>query len=143
MSGNQDDDGPEIIYVPGAQNHYKYEHDVIVLDERLKNYPKAHEYIKSHELKHAKHGQPENRGVLDLIRLEFQTDVEHFFSRSEEIAEVREYFEEKSAPHSLRRSTSAKFAVADYLRGVWNIVLRPLSPAYRKLADSTGEESDS
>jgi hypothetical protein len=38
-------DEPEIRYVPGAHNHYKFGHDVIVLDEHLKDYPEAHDYI--------------------------------------------------------------------------------------------------
>lgn len=123
----------EIVYVPGAENHYKYDHDVIVLDERLKAYPKAHEYIKNHELEHARHGKPENRGFLELIRLELRTDIDHYFSDSDVLEEVHEYFEEKRERERLPPKTSLKFAFADLLRGVWDAAFRPLSWMCRRI----------
>ena len=126
----EQEEGPEIVYVPGAENHYKYEHDVIVLDERLKDYPEAHEYIKNHELEHAKQGA--NAGFFELLRLELRTDIDHYFSESEEIAEVREYFDSISGEQRLHPAASLKFTLTNTLRELWNVPLRPLSWMYRK-----------
>ncbi|QCW05245.1 hypothetical protein [Natrinema pallidum] len=125
-----DADGTEIVYVPGAENHYKYDHDVIVLDERLQAYPKAHEYIKNHELEHATHGGLETGGLLALLRLEWRTDLDHYFADDETIAEVREYFEERRERERIPPLTAAKHTVVDLLRGTWDLALRPLSWAY-------------
>lgn len=120
----------EIVYVPGAVNHYKYSHDVIVLDERLKDYPKAHEYIKKHELEHAKHGKPENRGLIDLLKFEFRNDLAYYFSDSEEVNEVRDYLEKTKSENRLSRFTSLKFSLADSIRSLWDAILGLIQPLY-------------
>lgn len=134
----ESDKETKIVYVPGAKNHYKYGYDVVVLDERLKDYPKAHKRIKNHELEHAKHDKPENRRFLDLIRLEFQTDLEHYLSNSNEMKEVREYFEERGESKTLQAATAMKFSFADLLREFWTAVFRPLGWAYRQAKSLRG-----
>lgn len=120
--GEDIEDGTRIIYVPGANNHYKYEHDVIVLDERLKDYPKALRRIKEHELEHAKHAKPENRGFFQLIELELRTDIYRYFTQDEAMEEIRRYFREREKEQPISRLTLIKLDVAYFIRNLWNLV---------------------
>jgi predicted SAM-dependent methyltransferase len=121
----------EIVYVPGAENHYKYEHDVVVLDERLKDYPKAHEHIKNHELEHAKHGKS-GGGFVALLRLEFQSDVDYHFGDSEAIEEVKDYLETERKQDRRHPAIAVKFSLVYFLRKLWDLALLGLSWVSRR-----------
>lgn len=112
----------EIYYIPGADNHYKFKHDVVVLDERLKNYPKAHEHIKSHELSHAK-----NNGLIHNLKIEFRSDMEFYFGSSEEVQGVRQYVKENSEDAPL------KFHIIGILRNIWVASIGPIGTVYQRI----------
>ncbi len=130
-----DPDDTEIVYAPGAQNHYKYAHDVIVLDERLKDYPRAHAYIKNHELEHARQGTLEDVPLAATLRLEFRTDCKHYFGDDETIAEVRAYFAEKRERDHISARAAVKLTAESLCREVWDLALRPLSWVYWRVRE--------
>lgn len=128
------DEEPEIIYVPGAQNHYKPGHNVVVLDARLKDFPLAHEEIKAHEIGHA---DPENCGLISHAVYEFKTDWHTYFGSGETAQELREYL---GTPPRNKRSTLAllQHGVADNFRVWWAAAMRAVAPLYRRFVSGGG-----
>lgn len=122
-----DDDQPEIYHVPGAWNHYKYNDDVVVLDANLEEYPKAREAIKEHEIRHR-----EARSTLDLLRHEFYSDVELYFSTDETAEEIREYYKTEHSGNEDGLLRRIGHGVVDYFRSIWCGVMSLLGPVYRR-----------
>lgn len=116
----------------GCSKPYDYDYNVVVLGGNLKDFPKAHEYVKKHELEHAEHGKPKNRRMIDFLRLEWKTDVDCYFSSREELEEVREYHESRSAS-GVSGFMELKVRCANVLRGGWNLILHPAGKVYLKL----------
>lgn len=112
----RDGDSPEIVYVPGAVNHYKYAHDVVVLDAELRAYPLAHEMILRHELDHA-----DCDGVLDHLALEVRTDWRRHFGTDPAIAQVREYYQERSGGEEIGVVTEFGRAAVNTARSLWSV----------------------
>lgn len=125
---SDEEPSPEIIYVPGAENHYKYEHNVIVLDSQLREYPDAHDLIKSHELAHA-----ECDSVFDHLRLELKTDIRHYFSTDRDLVEVRRYLQERDSEIEYSRSQRLGRALVNDLRYLWILPMILLGAIYRRL----------
>lgn len=114
---------PDVYYVPGAINHYKYDYDVIVLDEELKDYPKAHDLILRHEQRHA---TEEGSTFLGLLRHEFESDVEFYLGSGEAVEEARRYYRKRD-DGSLPVATRWKCDVANALRNLWTPLFRMAS----------------
>jgi|GEM_PF-2194615 len=125
---------PEVIYIPGAQNRYDYEENVVVLDSRLKDYPRAHDLIKEHEFGHV-----EAQSSLQLLLHELRADIRISFGRDSAVEEVREYFEatEPAEPLSLQRRIG--FEAVFFLRAVWLAVMSPLGSLWRSLRAIGGD----
>lgn len=119
----REDTTPPVYYVPGAENHYKYDYDVIVLDEELKNYPAAHDYILAHERHHA---TAEGRTFTGFVRHELQSDLDYYFGSGETLDEVREYYRERD-PGSLGARGRMKIEAGNALRSLWRPVFRAVS----------------
>lgn len=130
MSSSNDDteregltEGTEIVYVPGAVNRYDYSYDVIVLDRALKEYPKAHDAILEHELKHVQNSKGSDRWLVDLIRIEWREDLRHYLGNSEEASEIRDYYKMREAKYSSGWATSIETKVVHNIRPFWCIFL--------------------
>ena len=119
----------EIEYVENGgttMNFYNPHRDQVILDKNLLNYPNAHDYIKSHELKHQQIGF----NLKEQIKHDFKNDLFLYFSTSEEAKEVREYLF-KDPDHF------TKFHIHDLilnsLRVVWCGAMPTLGLIYRKI----------
>ena len=121
-----ENDRPEIYYVPGAWNHYKYNDDVVVLDSRLKDYPKAHENIKQHELGHS-----DARSTIDLLVHEFTSDLHLYCSTDETAQELREYLNEEHSGIEEGPLRRIGHTLVDYLRPLWSGIMSIVGPVYR------------
>lgn len=118
---------PEIIYIPGADNRYLLEYDVIVLDRNLKKYPYAHEYILKHELEHSEI----DNSLTHIALLEFSTDLKHFFSTEDTLREVRYYLKKEQSGFTLIEAFKHNTLIL--LRSSWNSILYPTGLLYRKI----------
>jgi len=126
-SSSEKNDGPLIVSYPGAVNHYDYDHDVVVLDSRLDEFPKAQEEIKTHEVEHA-----DARTTLEYLRHELQSDTRMHFSNDEEIEEVRRYYDEIEPEHTPSRLTLIGMRFVDLLRAIWTLLMSPVGSLYRE-----------
>lgn len=80
-----------------SENYYDSERETIVVDERLRQYPDAFQYILLHELKH--HAiYSSSSSFLECfflnLRHELSTDLELAFSNDESLKELRMYRKE-------------------------------------------------
>lgn len=114
-----DEEGPEVRYIPGTQNRYSYEDDVILLDENLKEYPRAHDEVLEHERQHAK---PECKTLLGFLRHEFRTDLRFYFDSDDQVEEVRRYYRNRSDSR-LDIRTHLVLSVGNLIRDLWRPVL--------------------
>lgn len=96
------------------ENFYDENRDVIVIDEKLREYPEALEMVLLHELKHAmienKFDSP-FRKFLEHSKHGLKTDIKFAFSNKECYSEFRKYNSEDEVPF---RSVAVSF-----LRSVW------------------------
>lgn len=122
-----DDNTPTVHYVPGAVNRYEPRENAVVLDERLKNYPKAHEHVLKHELSHA---NPENQSFTGFLAFEFYHDIESYFSDDDAIGEIREYYLDEA------EAGEEKYAVGNMIRGVWTPPMRLAGLIYLALKNT-------
>jgi len=119
----------DVIYVPGARNVYRPEFDVVILDEQLKEDPKAHDHILQHELEHAEqaHG---DAGIVEHAALEFRTDVFTYFGDDETAQQVREYLSTYDPPHKHTWRQDLLFFGAELVRSSWTCLMKPTSWLY-------------
>jgi hypothetical protein len=128
----------EVVYVPGAVNRYKYEFDVVVLDRELKAYPVAHDHILKHELLHAIHARPENRGLLQFVALELKNDLERYTGTHDEIEACRRYKRERGGESRMRWRDRRRNGIGNTARTWWCLGLAPFGTAYRALRGAVG-----
>lgn len=127
--------GTEIVYVPGAENHYKYDHDVVVLDARLRDYPEAHDVILEHELAHA-----ECDTVLDHALLEARTDFRRLFRTYEKYDAVETYFEERSSDQNHSAWNRFGRGLINAVRPWWTMIMSPIAVLYRAVVSSRNRD---
>ncbi|WP_135822974.1 hypothetical protein [Halostella litorea] len=125
----EQDADPEVYYLPGAENHYDYRYNVIVLDEELKEYPKAHDLILQHERGHATDAAKTFTG---LLRHEFANDLDYYFGTGEAVEEVHDYYRNRDSG-SLSMRTRAALAAGNVVRILWQPVLGSLALLRREL----------
>lgn len=124
-------DEPDVYYVDTAAsqvNYYDPVTNAIILDEKLKDYPLAHQYVLAHEMEH------HNNGLNPLPHLwhELKTDIRMAFSEAEAIEQFREY--EDAQSHELRDlPPMVSAAVTNMVRMWWQFLIFPTGIAYRKL----------
>jgi len=106
-------------------NFYNQYRDQVVLDEGLKDYPLAHEYIKEHELKHREIGFNPIQQALH----EFRHDLFMYCSDSEAAHEVRDYLFNDPSPHWKLR---AEDVFVTLVRGIWSIPMIYYWQYYKK-----------
>ncbi len=123
------DGDPDIYYIPGAWNQYDYNEHIIILDERLKDYPTAHDVILEHEKGHA-----DARTVRELAIHEWKSDVRQYFSTDPEIEAVREYYRETDHAYDIPALRLLGYGLFKSIRGVSRLALQSLGYLYRGVA---------
>lgn len=98
------------------------ENGIVFIDKNILNYPKAHEYVVEHELKHMRIGE----NLLGQIKHELRNDLFLHFSLSEEARQLREYIQEQGRESGVGEILKA-------WRSIWMLLILPLSFARRLL----------
>ena len=113
-----------VYYVPGAVNRYEPQHNVIVLDASLREYPDAHDHVLQHEIGHSRE---QNQSLRGFISYELQHDLEYHFSNDDAIKQAQKYYgeQEEAAPDEV--------VIGNALRDLWNMVLIPTGVIYRSV----------
>lgn len=114
----------DVFYVPGADNRYEPDEEVVVLDSRLREYPQAHDLILNHEIEHA---NPNNKTRIGLAKHEFFSDLRYHFGQDDGIKQAREYVSDRSV------SRSNRYVLVTQLRYLWQLAFGPLGLVHRWL----------
>ncbi|WP_181685841.1 hypothetical protein [Halorhabdus salina] len=136
-------DETRVAYVPPAVdcNHYDTAHDIVILDEELKDWPTVHQRIRDHELRHAEHGYGPTGIVKNLVQ-ELRTDLFIRFSMSDDAKRVREYLDQRGvSPDDVSLIEEVSGILINILRSIWCVVLVPLGAVYRRVRSLGGESA--
>ncbi|WP_152436594.1 hypothetical protein [Halosimplex carlsbadense] len=119
----------EVYYIPGAENRYEHDRDLIILDSKLKeDYPQAHDYILEHERQH------HDETVFGFLIHEFRSDFRIHFSTDPTMREVRKYISSTSASSGMRFYEKVGRSVVKFARWIWFFLMLVPGFIYRRWA---------
>ncbi len=92
----------DVEVVDTSNNYYDADRQTVVLDGKLKQFPKGFEYMKRHELRHHKIYVSSGSRFDVFVRTfwhEFSTDLDYAFSNSEDVTQLRRYIQNERGIH--------------------------------------------
>ena len=125
-------------YIDCNENYYDPVRNTVVLDEKLKDYPLAHRYVKRHELQHAKFRM---NPIKNLIH-ELKTDYELTVRKDETMEEIKEYRSRCRKPLLKHIKHFLISGFVNISRMIIGSVLTPISYLYSIVKRMRGDRSD-